>query len=130
MKNNREKMLAYLDGLASNDDLVKLCTILRNGKDAERLTIAALNAFVPVDAPEPEVIPTPPDRRNINPGWTACTRIGGITRDTIHSVLNLGSCGLKGLQNAINRNELDTCALLQLLWDRGEIKYDGQEFWK
>lgn len=116
----REKMLAYIDGLASNDDLMKLCSILRNGKDAERLTIAALNAFVPVDAPELESeVPTSPERANVNPGKSTITKIGTETKQHIfNSLANNDHPGPKYVQH------------LKLLWERGEIKFDGQEFYK
>lgn len=139
---NREKLLAYIDGLASNEELLKLCTIMRNAKDAEKLTITAVNAFVPTDAEDVSAevkddfakigagaqnTLDEPTRQNTNPGWTACSRIGGDTEDAITAAL---PASITTLCKKIKRSEGQAKQLLQLLWDRSKVKYDGQEFWK
>lgn len=122
---NRDTMLAYIDGLASDDDLMKLCTILRNGKDAEKLTIAVLSSFkssdvdtqpeLPIDAHSSGSNFDKPERKNINPGPSAIGKLGEKTKVII----------LDCLQKQVQPDEKYK-EHLKLLWARGEVKWDGE----
>lgn len=92
--------------------------------DAIRNKIATVRKLV---SPSPEETPAPaaeaapqgkPTRRNINPGVSAITRIGGPTRVQVLGYLD------SGMQPPAKFEE--HC---KLLWERGEVKFDGQEYY-
>lgn len=66
-------------------------------------------------------------RPNISPNWNACTRIGADTKEALLKALP--SSDPEYIAKKIKRNLDQTQALLQLLWDRGEVKCDGTEFY-
>ena len=67
-------------------------------------------AAVPVSQPE--------TRRNLNPGVSTITKIGAATRLQIMNTL------ADGHQPSSKYEEH-----LKLLWERGEVKFDGKEWW-
>lgn len=134
--NLRENALNYLNA-ASTSDLLRLCASLRNWLDIEVRETEKLGggeveeAIVPASGVHPPVSDAV-DRTNTDPGWDACTRIGGETREKIHAILAITPASLKNIAESIKQKEASAQALLQLLWSRGEIKYDTKEgvFWK
>lgn len=92
--------------------------------DAIRNKIATVRKLV---SPSPEETPAPaaeaasqgkPTRRNINPGVSSITKIGSNTKADILAAV------ADGMQPAAKFEE--HC---KLLWERGEIKFDGQEWY-
>ena len=65
-------------------------------------------------------------RENMDPGFTACSRIGSDTKEAL--LKNLPTSDPDHLAKKIKRTGEQTRQLLQLLWDRGEIRYDGRDF--
>lgn len=129
--NLRENALNYLNA-ASTSDLLRLCASLRNWIDIEVRETEKLGgveveeAIVPASGARPSVGDAV-DRTNTDPGWGACTRIGSETREKIHAILAVTSASLDNIAKSIKQKEASAQALLQLLWARGEIKYDAKE---
>lgn len=69
----------------------------------------------PTPTPSPSTIP----RKNVSPGTPAITKIGSATADLILGELKRG------------RQPLSTkyTEHLKLLWKRGEVKFDGKEYY-
>lgn len=67
------------------------------------------------------------ERTNINPGFTACSRIGADTKAALLKALP-GS-DPDHIRKKIKRSLDDTQAFLQLLWERDVIKFDGEEYY-
>lgn len=67
-------------------------------------------------------------RPNTSPGWDACQKIGSETKEKLLSELQHHS-DPEHVSKRIKRTPDQTRALIQLLWNRGEIKYDGKEFY-
>lgn len=61
---------------------------------------------------------TPSERKNISPGTSSITKIGSGTKETIIHALNTGT----PLGDRYTEH-------LKLLWARGEIKFDGEQFY-
>jgi hypothetical protein len=72
--------------------------------------------------------------KNISPKWAACSRIGSDTKDALFKHIGDHPMGcladVEHIAKKIKRTPDQTKALLQLLWDRREIKYDGINFAK
>ena len=72
--------------------------------------------------------------KNISPKWAACSRIGSDTKEALFKHIGDDPMGcladVEHIAKKIKRTPDQTKALLQLLWDRGEIKYDGINFAK
>lgn len=92
--------------------------------DAIRNKIVAVRKLA---SPSPEETPAPtaevapqgkPTRRNINPGVSSITKIGSNTKADILAAV------ADGMQPAAKFEE--HC---KLLWERGEIKFDGREYY-
>jgi len=119
----RGTMLAYLDAMSSNADLLKLCSILRNGlrNDAETCEILEKfrpsgNELAPIPVAEIEVIK--PERKNINPGLPMIGKIGTETKKHILDLI------------AANRHPGPKYVEhLKLLWARNEVKWDGKDYY-
>lgn len=60
---------------------------------------------------------TPSERKNVSPGEPSITKIGSGTKETIIHALNTGT----PLGDRYTEH-------LKLLWARGEIKFDGEEY--
>lgn len=69
------------------------------------------------------------ERENVDPGLTACTRIGSDTKELLLKELPGRGHDMEHLGKKIKRNAEQTGQLVQLLWDRGEIRFDGTEFY-
>jgi hypothetical protein len=63
---------------------------------------------------------------NINPGFTACSRIGTTTKEALFKALP-GS-DPDHIRKKIGRTLEQTQELLQLLWERDLIIFDGEEY--
>lgn len=61
---------------------------------------------------------TPSERKNVSPGEPSITKIGSGAKETIIHALNTGT----PLGDRYTEH-------LKLLWARGEIKFDGDEFY-
>ena len=61
---------------------------------------------------------TPSERKNISPGTSSITKIGSGAKETIIHALNTGT----PLGDRYTEH-------LKLLWARGEIKFDGEQFY-
>jgi hypothetical protein len=72
--------------------------------------------------------------KNVSPKWVAAGRIGGDTKEALLKHIGDDEVGcladVEHIAKKIKRTPDQTKALLQLLWDRGEIKYDGINFAK
>ena len=64
------------------------------------------------------VSPADVERKNISPGTSSITKIGSGTKETIIHALNTGT----PLGDRYTEH-------LKLLWARGEIKFDGEEYY-
>lgn len=69
-------------------------------------------------------------RPNVSPGWTACQKIGTDTKELLLKELPGRVNDPAHIAKKIKRTEEQTKALIQLVWDRGLIKYDGQDFYE
>lgn len=69
-------------------------------------------------APEPPKAPLPSERENVAPGSSTITKIGAIAKEEILQILRRG--------DQPPAKYLEHC---KLLWERGEIRFDGKEFW-
>lgn len=144
--NLRENCLAYLSK-ASTNDLLRMCATLRNWtnievteseklggieQDEESLAPAQAEEQTALAAKNMPALVLNQIRPDESPGWTACTRIGGETKDKIHALLAITAASLEVIANHIKQKQVNAQALLQLLWDRDEIRYDPKEgmFWK
>ena len=76
----------------------------------------ALNG-TPVLKPKSE-LPEPRERANVSPGVSLISKIGGPTRATILEEL------VDGIQPGPKFSEH-----MKLLWSRGEVKFDGEEYY-
>lgn len=120
------------------DDTYEAACIVEALKNVRSIELDSYSGRVKVDKvfdkkPEPQVRveepqanETPEPAENENPGFTACTRIGGDTKDAI--LKNLPCSDAEHLGKKIKRTAEQTEALLQLLWDRGDIEYRGGDF--
>lgn len=61
---------------------------------------------------------TPSERKNVSPGEPSITKIGSNTREEIIEALKRGVQPLDKFREH-----------LKLLWKRGEIKFDGEEYY-
>ena len=61
---------------------------------------------------------TPSERKNVSPGEPSITKIGSATKETIVHALNTDT----PLGDRYHDH-------LKLLWKRGEIKFDGKEYY-
>lgn len=68
-------------------------------------------------------------RPNISPGWVACQKIGAETKEELLKELPGRDNDAIHIGKKIKRNADATKALIQLLWDRDLIKWDGKEFY-
>lgn len=68
-------------------------------------------------------------RPNISPGWVACQKIGAETKEELLKELPGRDNDAAHIGKKIKRNAEATKALIQLLWDRDLIKWDGKEFY-
>jgi hypothetical protein len=79
-----------------------------------------LSATTPLVTPSIEKQPTAPEKRtNKSPGASSIGKIGGKTKDEIIGVLKAGR----------QPNHDKYGEHLKLLWNRGEICFDGKEFY-
>ena len=69
-----------------------------------------------------------PDRVNTSPGFVACQKIGSETKELLLAALP--SSDPDHIAKKIKRTPDQTRSFLQLMWDRGLIKFDGMEFYK
>lgn len=87
----------------------------------------------PRDVPEPKDRQEPAaPRPNVSPGFTACQKIGGDTKTQLLTEVDhrdLHPSTIEIIAKRMKRTPDQTKALIQLLWNRGEIKYDGKEIY-
>jgi hypothetical protein len=122
---NRDHMLAYIEAMSSDADLLKLCSILRRSLVEDQVTRGVLDTFrspnvdtkpeQPIDAHSSGSNFDKPERNDIFPGKPTITKIGTETKAAL--LHNLGF----GTQPAAKFTEH-----LKLLWSRGEVKWDGE----
>lgn len=78
------------------------------------------------DKPAPVPHTVEEEFKNASPGWIPCQKIGSETKDAI--LAHIGKDSVQAdpehIAKKIKRTPEQTKALLQLLWDRGEIEYD------
>jgi hypothetical protein len=126
----REKALAFL-GQASDQDLLRLSATLRHWYNTEQIetkwleqaATASHTSFTKTHTPEPQ----PKElREEIEPPGEACQRIGSETQE---SILNNCPASLEGLCAHLKRKPDDMRALTKLLWKRGLLKYDGENYY-
>lgn len=67
---------------------------------------------------EPEELQKTEERKNINPGMPAITKIGSNTEGALFGVLRAGG-----------QPEAKYSEHLKLLWSRGKVKFDGKEYY-
>ncbi len=68
--------------------------------------------------PKEEIVKPAAERKNISPGTPSITKIGSGAKETIIHALNTGT----PLGDRYTEH-------LKLLWARGEIKFDGTEYY-
>lgn len=85
-------------------------------KLAETPVVLGFDAAIP--GTEKTVVADETPRRNLNPGVSSITKIGSNTKADILAAV------ADGRQPAAKFEE--HC---KLLWERGEIKFDGEEWW-
>ena len=122
----RTKALDYL-ATASDYDLLRLSATLRHWRNTEANEIKWLEP----SAAEPHVsfekTHTPQElREEIEPPGTACQRIGSETQEMI-----LKNCpaSLDELCAHLKRKPDDMRSLAKLLWKRGLLTYDGENYY-
>ncbi|WP_018609556.1 hypothetical protein [Uliginosibacterium gangwonense] len=69
----------------------------------------------------------PKERLNTTPEGTATTRIGAETKASILKAL---PATLDVVAKSVKRQPLIVQDLLKLLWERGEVKFDGTEYYR
>jgi hypothetical protein len=124
----RDKALAYLT-TASDQDLLRLCAYLRHWEATEenetKWLMQAVNAAPHVPFKQAASVQDKP-RNNVEPPGEACSRIGSETKEKIYAAL---PATLDGVCNALKQRQTSTSALLKLLWNRNEVKYDGSTYY-
>lgn len=100
--------------LALNEARVK--TIEVRGLCGELQNAVGIDPAIPGTEKTVDVEVTP--RRNLNPGAPSIGKIGSETKDTILKMLVAGTQPPKKYEEH-----------LKLLWSRGEVKFDGQEYY-
>lgn len=122
--NDRSYILAQLTN-ASDEVLVRAY----QDWDAQRLAALEVRASIGSSAAQPKqqahveqqaqhAEPEPRQRTNASPGPSSITRIGGTTKDELLRMLEHGA------QPPAKYNEH-----LKLLWERGEVRFDGEEWY-
>lgn len=99
---------AYLDLSAQHASILEARTAIAQAKTVVQTVTTVDLQTEPVDQP----------RRNLNPGVSSITKIGSNTKADILAAV------ADGRQPAAKFEE--HC---KLLWERGEIKFDGEEWW-
>jgi len=114
---DRDLMLDFIDQMASDDDMLKLCSILRRNLVEDRLTHEMLATFEkPTHAPPlVDLTTSTVEHKNINPGPSAIGKIGSTTKAELLHIL---SCGAQPTAKYKEH--------LKLLWARDEVKWDGE----
>lgn len=120
----REKALAHLS-TASDQDLLRLSAMLRHWETTEANEVKWLQQAVNAE-PHVSFEKTNTPRKNEPPPGTACQRIGSETKEKIMSAL---PAPLSSISAVIGQRQESTSALLRLLWNRNEIKFDGEEYY-
>jgi len=125
---NRDHMLAYIEAMSSDADLLKLCSILRRSLVEDQVTRGVLDTFrspnvdtkpeQPIDAHSSGSNFDKPERNDIFPGKPTITKIGSTTREEIHNCLKDDiPIALKYIEH------------MKLLWARGKVKWDGERYY-
>jgi len=99
---------AYLDLSAQYASILEARAAITQAKTVVQTVTTVDLQTEPVDQP----------RRNLNPGVSSITKIGSNTKADILS------CLADGMQPPAKFEE--HC---KLLWERGEVKFDGQEYY-
>lgn len=71
-----------------------------------------------LDVPTVAVLDEPAERSNLNPGKPSITKIGTNTKDELFAMLNAGK-----------QPPAKYAEHMKLLWSRGEVRFDGQEYY-
>jgi hypothetical protein len=124
----REKALDYI-ARASDQDLLRLSAMLRHWKNTEENESKWLEQAVTA---EPHVsfekthTPEAAPRVSKEPPGIACQRIGSETQEAI-----LKNCpaSVDELCAHLKRKKPDMEALTKLLWKRGLLTYDGEDYY-
>jgi len=113
----RDQMLDFVSTMSSDDDLLKLCSILRRNLVEDRLTREMLATFEkPTHAPPLiDLTTSKVERKNINPGPSSITKIGLTTKSELLHNLSFGTQPIAKYKEH-----------MKLLWARDEVKWDGE----
>jgi len=114
---DRDLMLDFIDQMASDDDMLKLCSILRRNLVEDRLTREMLATFEkPTHAPPLiDLTTSKVERKNISPGKPMFTKMANSTKQHVLDSL------AQNVQPGPNYKEH-----MKLLWARDEVKWDGE----
>ena len=106
--------------LAEGPDEIILSAMvdLRRFRHLEEGTKRNLNEVIDELKGEATPVPEEAPRKNISPGTPAITKIGAVAKDYVLEALRMK-------QQPSTKYEEH----LKLLWSRGEVKYDGEEFY-
>ena len=91
---------------------------IRDKMVAVRKLIIGVDPSVP-DTEKTVVNEVPAERPNINPGKPSITKIGGPAKSLILEELSTGSI----------QPHAKYAEHMKLLWSRGEVKFDGKEYY-
>jgi hypothetical protein len=114
--NDRAYILEQL-ATATDDVLVDAFLKLQSTRE-KAVTARALIGKTDYSAPSVAEPVLPVERQNVNPGIPGIGKIGSATKDELLKQLAAGK------QPAAKFVEH-----MKLLWERGEVKFDGKEWW-
>lgn len=83
-----------------------------------RKTIACRNVMLDIESDKTAVEAPPAPRQNVNPGKSSITRIGTDNKEHVLLMVERG-----------NKIEAKWQEHLKLLWERGEVKFDGKDWY-
>lgn len=144
---DRKALCDFLFEKASDEDLLELAHQTKSRQLRIQSDLSDIKKFVgstgfskPVTSVEPTSTPVKAEKAkaepvadesktNITPPGTASKRIGSSNKDTIMRLLKDKPRTASQINAGINGVQNNTDALLKLLWDRKELKFDGREFY-